>query len=237
MITGCIQGHAAPTSVGVTRLVQDQTPRRLRAVTGALVAASVLCASAGCTGDGGDPTGAASSPLPSRSVESGATLAAKPVPMQVSVAKVVGSRLGREKRQRVEKQLTRVLGRYFDEAYLEGDYPRSDFSDALEAFSAGAARRARADRDLLTNATVGPRVEAVVPRRKQVKLDVLAPRRRVVGLTARVRLVFVEEHAEGSDQRVKVKGRLLMSRARSGKWKVFGYDVSRAATPVAGSEG
>jgi len=156
--------------------------------------------------------------------------------MQVSVAKVVGRRLGREKRERLETNLARVVGRYFDDAYLGGDYPRQDFSGAFDTFSAGAARRARSDRDLLTNAATAGQVEAVVPRRKRAGLFVLVPRRNVVGLTARIRLVFVEERRAGADQRVTVAGRLLMSRKRSGAWQVFGYDVRRAASPVAGGE-
>jgi hypothetical protein len=191
--------------------------------------------SAGCTG-GGDQPSEATSPLPSRSVGDTATLEAKPVPMQVDVAKVVGKRLGREQRERLERNLARVVGRYFDDAYLGGDYPRREFIGAFDTFSAGAARRARSDRDLLTNAATGAQVEAVVPKRKKVRLYVLAPRRNAVGLTARIRLVFVEERGDGADQRVTVAGRLLMSRKKSGAWQVFGYDVRRNASPVAGGE-
>lgn len=191
----------------------------------------MLLTMSGCTGD--SEPGTAPSPLPSRSVDSAATLEAKPVPMDVSVANVAGGKLKRPQAQAIESQVSRVLSRYFDAAFLAGEYPRRDFHTALGEFSQGAAQRAASDRDLLTNAAIGAATERVVPRTKQARLDVLVPGRFVVGLTARVRLVFVQERTDGADQRVTVTGRLLMSRKKSGPWQIFGYDVTRSSVPVA----
>jgi hypothetical protein len=156
--------------------------------------------------------------------------------MKVSVARVSGERLKKDQRRRLEKQIGRVLSDYFDDAYLAGEYPRSDFAGALAVFSPGLAERATSDRTLLTNAGIGPDTEAVVARAKQARLDVLVPRRLVAGLTARIRLVFVEDRATGADRKTTVKGRLMLNRKSSGAWQIFGYDVSRSSVP-AGKEG
>lgn len=217
---------------GETRLVQQLRTGPLRTVAAGVVAALLLGVLTGCTGGGEDPGEAASSPLPSRSVGAQPTLAAKPVPTRVTIARVVGGRLPKQNRGLVDRQVTRLVSEYFDEAYLGGEYPRKNFSRAFATFSPGAAKQARKDRDLVSNAGIGAETEAVVPRVKAARLDVLAPRHRVVGLTARVRLVFVQERKDGNDQRVTVKGRLLLQRKKTGRWQVFGYDLTRSSKAV-----
>ncbi|HSE07141.1 MAG TPA: hypothetical protein VLB29_00635 [Nocardioidaceae bacterium] len=207
--------------------------RRSRALAGGLAAALLLVGGAGCTSGEEEQPETASSPLPSRSVGTQPTLEAKPVPTKVTIARVVGGKFDRKQRERLEKQIARVLSSYFDDAFLGGEYPRSDFAGALATFSPGAVRRAASDRDLLTNAGVGTSTEAVVARTKDARLDVLVPKRLVAGLTARIRLVFVQERADGADQRVTVSGRLLLNRKKSGPWQIFGYDLTRSSVPVA----
>lgn len=153
--------------------------------------------------------------------------------MQVTVAKVFGGRLRPAQRSGLESQISGLLSRYFDDAFLGGQYPRRSFAGALATFSRGAARRSGADRDLLTNADIGATTQAVVARARQARLDVLAPRDRVVGLTARVRLVFLRQPVHGVDQRVVVWGRLLVNRRDAGHWQIFGYDIARSSGPVA----
>jgi hypothetical protein len=193
----------------------------------------MVLALAGCTGDEERPGESAPSALPSRSVEEQPTLEAKPVPMDVEVAKVVGSRMRPERRRNLERQVSRVVETYFEDAFLGGEYPRRDFSDAFDTFSQGAARRAVSDRPLLTNAAAGPETAAVAPRVKRARVDVLVPGRFAVGLTARIRLVFVREQVGGAAERVTVSGRLLMTRNRSGRLKIFGYDLTRSSVPTA----
>lgn len=151
--------------------------------------------------------------------------------MKVRVARVVGEDLPKQRRRRLEEQVGRVVAGYFDAAYLGGEYPRTDFTGALAAFSDGAVQRAASDRNLLTNAGIGARTDRVVPRAKQARLDVLVPRRVVAGLTARVRLVFLQEQARGPVRKVTVQGRLLLNRKKSGPWQIFGYDLSRSSVP------
>lgn len=237
MTSRCIQAHVSPTRRGVTRPV-TQHRSRLRQAAAAGVSATLLAVSAACTSDPEPPREeAAPSSLPSRTVESGPTLEPRPVPMQVTVGKVLGDKMRKGQRRRLEKEVARILSRYFDAAYLGGEYPRSDFSDALAAFSPGAVERAAADRSLLSNAGVGATTVAVVPRIQQAHLDVFKPKTVVAGLTARVRLVFVEEREDGADQRTTVQGRLLMSRKETGPWQIFGYDVTRSSVPAAKGDG
>jgi hypothetical protein len=193
----------------------------------------LLAALAGCTSGDDGPEESASSPLPSRSVETQPTLEAEPVPIDVEVAKVVGSKLPPERRRNLERQVSQVVERYFEDAFLGGDYPRSDFSGSLDTFSEGAAQRGWADRALLTNKAIGTTTEAVTPRAKRVRVDVLMPKSTIAGMTARFRLVFVQETTDGADQRVTVSGRLLMNRKPSGQWQFFGYDVARSSVPAA----
>ena len=193
----------------------------------------MLVVTAGCTSDDEKPEETAPSALPSRSVGVEPTLEARPVPTQVTVAKVVGGKLRPPQRERLEKQVSRVVSAYFDDAFLAGEYPRTDFSGALATFSPGAVERAASDRALLTNAEIGTSTETVVARTKAARLDVFLPNKFVAGLTARIRLVFVQERTDGADQRVTVAGRLLMNRKESGSWQIFGYDITRSSVPAA----
>jgi hypothetical protein len=204
-------------------------PRPVRARFAGLLCTALVVT--GCTGDPADPEEPAASPVPSASVGSSATLHAKPVPAEVTVGRVLGGRLSRQQRRRVTQQVTGVLNRYVEGAFL-GDYPRGGFSAAFADFSREAARKARADRVLLTNAGSGARTETVRPLRKRAVLYVVKPYRNVAGVTARIRVVFRQQLSGAADQRVTVSGRLLLSRTKAGPWEVFGYDVARTSTPA-----
>lgn len=198
--------------------------------------AGLLCTALAVTGCTGEPAGPdappAAAPVPSASVGSSATLHAKPVPTEVTVGRVLGGRLPRQQRRRVTQQVTGLLDRYVEDAFL-GEYPRGGFSAAFADFSREAARKARADRALLTNAGSGAQTQAVRPLRKRAVLYVLKPYRNVAGVTARIRVVFRQQLDRAADRRVTVSGRLLLSRTKAGPWEVFGYDVARTSTPVA----
>lgn len=207
-------------------------PRAGRARLLGLLCTAVLVATAGCTGDPAVREEPAPSPVPSASVGASATLHAKPVPTEVSVARVLGGRLPSPQRRRVTRQVEGLVSRYVEGAFL-GDYPRGGFSAAFTDFSREAARKARTDRVLLTNAGSGAETETVRPLRKRAVLYVLKPHRTVAGITARIRVVFLQELADAGTRRVTVSGRLLLSRTKAGPWEVFGYDVTRASTTAA----
>ena len=64
-------------------------------------------------------------------------------------------------------------------------------------------------------------------KHRKVTVDVLAPRGRPAGATARVDLVF--KTTGDATKRVTVHGQLFLSPAAHGKWRIFGYDVSKGA--------
>ena len=211
-------------------LFTPSNPTRHRRGAG-LLAAALLLATAACSGDPGTPRPAAS-PLPDASTGTAATLAAKPVPMDVAVGSVVGSRLRKGQRSTTVRAASRTLSGYFDAAYFDGQWPRRDVSDAWRYFTQGAVPRARSDNHLLSNAGLDGSTEAVLARRKWVRLDLFTPRDPIAGMTARVHLVFDVERGERPTRRVTVSGRLMLTRVPSGAWRIFGYDVSRSAEAV-----
>ena len=201
-----------------------------RAVAG-VACAALLAGTGACTGDSDQPA-PAESPLPDASTGAASTLDAKPVPMKARVVRVGGD-LSKGDRAALERAVGRTVGAYFDDAYLGGTYPRENFSKAFSTFTDGAAQRAHRDRAFLTNATLGRSTQAVVPRRKQAWLSALSPRKAVAGVTAQIRLAYVADREDAQDIRVTISGRLLLTRSKAGRWRIFGYDVSREARPLA----
>lgn len=203
-------------------------PRFRRSLAG-LTCAALMAGATGCSGDKASPE-PASSPVPSSSTGASATLDAKPVPMDVEVVSVAGRKMKKAKVRIIEHQIGKLVSDYFDAAFLAGDYPRTRFSD-FPAFSKEAAQLAGRDRAQVTNQGLGASTEQVVPKRKWARLSVLRPNKIVVGVTAGVRLVFVAVRP-GVDQMVTVSGRLMVARAKSGRWQIFGYDLSRSFVPA-----
>lgn len=199
-----------------------------RVFAGLACAVLLLTGFAGCTSDSDEP---AAPPLPGASTGAAPTLDAKPVPMEVRVTRVSGT-LKKARQGVVKRRVGRAISSYFDAAYLGGEYPRSDFDKAFATFSEAAARQASGDRTLLTNAGLGSSLAGVVAKRKDVRLSVLAPKNVAAGVTARIRLVFVADSEDAQDTRVTISGRLLLTRMKSGRWHIFGYDVARSAVPA-----
>lgn len=198
-------------------------------------AASLLCGllvatTSACTGDKEAATPSVEQSA-SPTEESTATLEARPVAAKVRVTRVAG-RLKPKDQEVLADKVGAVVTAYFDDAFLGGDYPRSDFDDAFATFSAGAAQQARHERDLLTNRELGPTTESVVARRQTAYLSVLAPYKVAAGVTALVDLRFVAERGDAPDKEVTVKGRLMLTRKQDGGWKIFGYDLTQSASTV-----
>ena len=153
------------------------------------------------------------------------------VPLTARVGVVTG-KLKPARRQAIAGRVGEMVDAWFDAAYLEGDYPRTSFRDAFPGFTPDAADLARRDRDLLTNAAIGSRIDGVVVLRKTVKVDLLSPGHRPAGATARFRLDF---RTEGDlERRVVVSGRLMLAKVRGGAWKIFAYDVRRSVRAAEG---
>lgn len=199
-----------------------RSPRPGGTTAAGLVLALVMLGGllAGCSGDEPatqeSPT-ASATPAPSAAPE-------RAIPTDIQVAGVRG-KLDRSRRQRLVRLVGRVVDRWVDNAYL-GEPPRRNVSAAFAGFTRGARAEARRDRALLSNAHLR-RVEAVTAARRRVRLDVLAPNGRAVGVTARVHLVFRIEGARA--RRELVSGALYLSPLKNG-WTVFGYDLSRGVS-------
>lgn len=127
-----------------------------------------------------------------------------------------------------------VVEAWLAAAYVEGDWPRTDFSDAWPGFTPGAARLARQDKDLTSNAGIGGSIDGVEVEVAKVSVDLLGVKGKAQGATARFRLVFTT--SGDLERRVEVGGRANLTRVE-GKWRIFAYDIHRGATATGSGEG
>lgn len=187
----------------------------------ALAAASMLlCLSLGvsaCNDDAEGGDAGSQPPLPS----------GDPSTFQIETTTTMGQvvgRLSKPDRKRLSESITPVVQRWFNAAYVGGDYPRSDFRDAFPGFTSGARTEARHDLALMSNDSIGGRISGVTPKTSEIALDVLAVHRKAVAVTARFRLAF---KTKGDlERRVGIRGRLLLTRAKPG-WRIFAYHVAK----------
>lgn len=161
-------------------------------------------------------------------VTRGDVLEPRAAPLGVQIASVAGQ-IPRRQREQIRKRIAATVSGYVQGAFL-GDYPRTTYRGAFGDFTDSARSRARRDLGLLTHADRGARYVGVTPRRQQVRVHAYAPRRRVLGATARLRLVLLIERDDETVQRVWVTGRLLLTRTRNGSFRVFGYDIRRTSS-------
>jgi len=135
-------------------------------------------------------------------------------------------------RSQVQNDLGDVLSEYVVDGFL-GDYPREDFVRSLDAFTAGAARGAARDIDLLTAARFG-RSDGLRATRLLAEISCLTVEGDVVGATAHVDFRFEVADGDAPPQPVTLRGRFLMDR-EDGTWSIFGYDVVRDDAERVGS--
>ena len=114
----------------------------------ALAAASMLLSlslgATACSDDSGGSDATSQPPLPSGEPSKFS------IETTTTIGRVVG-RLPKEDQKRVANAITPVVQRWFNAAYVGGDYPRKDFSDAFPGFTAGARAEARRDIELMSN--------------------------------------------------------------------------------------
>lgn len=194
--------------------------RPVRAASRRIAATAVavaLLAVTSCSGDDGEgDADGPSAPAPTAST---------PPPLATTATiGLISGKLDPTKRTRLKQQVTEVVDDWLDAAYVGGDYPRSNFADAYPHFSAGAARDARRDARLMSNATLGDRIETVEATQRRLRIDVLAVQRKAVGVTARFALTM--DLAGEVNRSERVSGSLFLT-FREGSWQVFGYDVQR----------
>jgi hypothetical protein len=198
-----------------------------RGLVATVIAVTLLVGTTACTGDS-KHSGSKHSPSQSPSAQP------ESAPFRVEVTHVAG-KLSKHRRVALAKRVRGTLTAYVDAAFLRGDYPRSDFGDAFGRFTTGAAHDARGDQALLTNRPLGGSTTSVTATHRTAYLSVLAPKQRPAGVTAAVDLTFTVDRGDKQAQQVHLKGRLLMTHSKSGRWSIFGYDLSRSQTPKKGA--
>lgn len=189
--------------------------RRARLGVAALSLGLVLGATA-CSGDAETEPGTTETPSPS---------AQPPLETTSTLGSVEGT-LGASRADAVVTEVVDAVDRWIDAAFVAGDYPREDFSDAFGSFTTGAADAAARDQTLMTNADIGARVDGVTARVRRVVVDVLGVKGRPAAATARVRLVITTSGE--LQRRVTVTGQLRLVPTPAG-WQVFGYDVAKGS--------
>lgn len=207
------QGRRSTLSATASVAASPTAPRSASAGLACLLLACLLLA--GCSGDD-------ESAPPEPSETSSTPAAAPPLATKTSVQHVTG-RLPKKPRAQLVEEITAAVDVWIDRGY-GGEYPRTDFAGAFGSFTTGARARAEADRNLLTNAGVGERIDGVEMTARAVRLDVLAPGGRPAAVTAHVHVGM--QFGGEVTRRDRVLGALYLTR-ESGEWKVFGYDLKR----------
>jgi len=192
----------------------------------AAIAVLVALAVGGCGG------GSSSSPSAGPS-SNGPSTGTPPVTTVVSIDKVAGTvhKPNRERFHHQSAHLRAEVGQavdaWFDGGFVGVDYPTTDFPDAFTTFTAQAKSDATRQKALMTTGKLGAHIDGVTTLKRTVTLDVLAPKGKAAGVTAR----FVLRFRTSGDvtKKVTVSGRLFLTRSPGGAWQIFGYDVAKGA--------
>ncbi|GAB4008180.1 hypothetical protein [Nocardioides ultimimeridianus] len=185
------------------------THRLTRLVAVVIVLAAALSA-AGC------------SHLDSSSTAPSPTPAAQGVPLVVRLSTITG-KLPVAGRGRLRSDVGGVIDRWWRAAYLS----TGGADPFAGSFTAGAAKLAKRDADLLSNAGMGG-VTAVEAKRREADLDILAVKGAARGITAVLHLTY--DTTGGASQRCVVGGTVSLTRSQPG-WRIFGYDVTHTCHP------
>jgi hypothetical protein len=200
-------------------------PNASRRTAAAALLTTVGLAVAGC---GGGDSSAPAAGAPS-------TAAQAPQASQVASKVTIGTVAGTVRRPyrktfvkhrpHLRQQVGAAVDSWLDGAFVGVDYPRDSFPAAFASFTSAAEHEARRQQRLMTNWKYRHDIDGVTTRHRSVTLDVLAPRGRPAGVTARVHLVFTT--SGDVKKRVSVTGRLFLAKGPQGGWRIFGYDVAK----------
>ena len=173
----------------------------------------------------GDVTAPAAEPDPSTSTST-PPATDELVDLVVTTAKLgqVTGKLTPQRRTTLVKRMTTTVDEWIDAAYPDGPYPGAGFTDAFDIFTAGAARRAKEDAALMSNAGLGVDVDSVEMLGRTLTIDVLAVGGAAAGVTAHVALKM--EISGATDRQERVTGSMFLT-YDGGRWHVFGYEMDR----------
>lgn len=196
---------------------------------------TLAVATTSCTGDSAAPPRASVSgasrtppattaPTPT-STASITRLDKRDATLEVTIRQLQGG-VPSKARGRLRRAIGRPIASWVDAGFTAGPYPRSGFRSAFSTWTPQAARLGRSDRDVTTNAALGPRVSDVSLDRASARLFVFASSGVTGGATAKVHLRLQESRSNGKVRAVVVSGSLYLTRQRN-RWEIFGYDLSR----------
>jgi hypothetical protein len=198
---------------------------RVRATAAAGVLTAVALAVGGCSSSDSS-TPAAQPPTPSSTAKAPAQVKSKVV--IGTVAGVVQPKNRKQfvaHRKRLENLVGGAVDGWLDGAFVGVDYPRAKFPTAFRTFMPEARQNAHHDKRLMTLWRYRQHINGTTTLLRKIAIDVLAPKGRPAGATARVDLRF-KTHGKVT-KKLEVKGRLFLAKDAHGHWRIFGYDVTQ----------
>ena len=186
---------------------QTRSVRTAAAIAGIALMGPALVACSGSSKDGPRPAATPTAETATFTVQS-------------RLGKVAGQ-LPKPARDTLVDDVAGVAEAWMKAAYLGGDAP--DLEVAFADFTADAAQLATKQSAITSNAGFAEAGD-VNGGRGRVAVDVLAPRGKVAGATARVRVVLDIEGDAATE--VQIDGSLFLTKTK-GSWEVFGFDLNR----------
>jgi hypothetical protein len=206
-------------------LARFRTSGRRRAPAVAALLTAVALVAGGCSSSD------SSSPAATPGGSGTATGDAPPMATKVVLGTVAGN-VHQPYRQRfaaarpgLEKSVGQAVDAWLDGGFVGVSYPRDSFATAFTSFTPDARKDAEHDRDLMTLWGYRHQIDGVTTTHRKVVVDVLAPRGKPAGATARIDLRFT---TTGEVKKpIEVSGRLFLTPTADGSWRIFGYDVAK----------
>jgi len=187
----------------------------VRTTLPALLLVAALAVS-GCSSD--EPAESASP-----STSAGTTLTPDDAPLEAEAGHMTGV-VGKKAEKRAVGNVSATVDRWWRAAYLGSDYPRGRFGDSFGVFTAGATRLARHESDLMSNKSIGQRIDGVYAVKRKVTVDLLGIKGRPAAATAHLRLKFLTSGDLERTYTVTGSVRLVPV---GNRWRIFAYDVAK----------
>jgi hypothetical protein len=216
---------AGGVSPGRAEVIKDAWAMRLRTLCAWTAGVALVAATAmGCNGD----DDSSSDETPQTSTGATITLTRPSEPLKVEIAQLRG---GVKKKDfgKIRRAIAKPIAAWVDAGFLKPSYPTSDFDGAFGSWTEQAGELGLRDRDITTNAALGPKLVATVADQQSAKLYVFANHGRTGGATAHVLMRFTGELSDASLVHFAVRGDLYLTRKDS-QWQIFGYRLSREVT-------
>ncbi len=151
-----------------------------------------------------------------------------PAPFIAVVDRMEGA-ISPEAAQRVPVEAGAGVQTYFRRAFLDGPYPRTDYSHALDSWSPGVRESGSKHLDIVANAALGPELDGMRAVHQEARLTVFARDGLAQGAQAAIVLEAVGRHKTAGPVTVRLTGDLTLVPSPFG-WVVVGYRLLNEAT-------